>query len=179
MADNPPVHAFPDGRCAAGQPKWRRDFPIETAEDEFVSRRDFAKFLVLTSGAMTAGQAYLLAQSATRGSTTHGEPLEIARDADLAPGQVLQFNYPEPGDPCLLARLDDGRLVAFGQLCTHLSCPVVPDLPDGKLVCPCHKGYFDAATGQPLAGPPRRPLPLIVLEVRDGVIFATGVELRV
>jgi arsenite oxidase small subunit len=33
-------------------------------------------------------------------------------------------------------------------------------------------------TGRPLAGPPRRPLTRVVLEVRDGVIYATGVELR-
>jgi len=45
-------------------------------------------------------------------------------------------------------------------------------------VCPCHHGYFDAQTGQPLAGPPRRPLPRITLALRDGVIYAKGVELR-
>jgi Rieske Fe-S protein len=32
-------------------------------------------------------------------------------------------------------------------------------------------------TGRPTAGPPRRPLPKITLDIRDGTIYATGVEL--
>ncbi|MGH7794867.1 MAG: hypothetical protein ACREQ2_08205 [Candidatus Binatia bacterium] len=31
-------------------------------------------------------------------------------------------------------------------------------------------------TGQPLAGPPRRPLPRISLSVRDNRIYASGVQ---
>lgn len=175
----PTIHesTSPDGRPAEDQPKWRRDFPIDAAQDEYVSRRDFAKFLVLTSGAMAAGQVYLVAQSAAQRSGEPPEPLKIAEVDQIGIGDVARFEYPEPGEPCLLARLDDGKLVAFGQKCTHLSCAVIPDLPQGKFVCPCHQGYFDAATGQPLAGPPRRPLPKILLEVREGVIYATGVEL--
>ncbi|MCA8979496.1 MAG: Rieske 2Fe-2S domain-containing protein [Planctomycetes bacterium] len=168
----------PDGQSTSQQPKWRQDFPIDTAQDEYVSRRDFAKFLVLTSGAMAVGQGYVVAQSALRRSREPGEPLAIARADEMAPGQVVRFNYPEPSEPCLLARLDDGKLLAFGQKCTHLDCAVTPDLPNGKFVCPCHHGSFDAHTGQPLAGPPRLPLPRILLDVRDGVIYATGVELR-
>ena len=55
---------------------------------------------------------------------------------------------------------------------------MIPQLGEGRLHCPCHNGYFDLATGRPIAGPPRRPLPRIKLEVRDGVIYATGVEER-
>jgi len=172
------THRHPDDRPTPEQPKWRQDFPIETAQDEYVSRRDFAKFLVLTSGAMAAGQVCLIGQSAARRSEGPPEELAIARDDEVGIGQVVRFDYPHPGEPCLLARLDDGKLLAFGQKCTHLDCAVTPDLPNGKFVCPCHHGYFDAMTGQPLAGPPRRPLPRITLEVRDGVIYATGMELR-
>ena len=85
-----------------------------------------------------------------------------------------------PGDdhPCLLIRLDDGRLVAFGQECSHLSCAVIPEPERGQLRCPCHNGYFEIREGRPIAGPPRRPLPRVMLAVRDGAIYATGVELR-
>ena len=168
----------PDGRPTSEQPKWRRDFPIDLAQDEYISRRDFAKFLVLTSGAMAAGQVCLVGQSMARQSEEPPEPLRIAEADQIAIGDVLRFEYPAPGETCLLARLDSGKLVAFGQKCTHLSCAVIPDLPQGKFNCPCHQGYFDAETGQPLAGPPRRPLPRILLEIREGVIYATGVELR-
>jgi arsenite oxidase small subunit len=44
------------------------------------------------------------------------------------------------------------------------------------LLCPCHNGCFDAATGRALAGPARRPLTRIALENRDGVVYAVGVE---
>jgi Rieske Fe-S protein len=151
---------------------------VDTAEDEYVSRRDFAKFLVLTSGAMAVGQGFLVAQSAVRRSASPPEPRPIAREDQVAKGQAIRFDFPEPGEPCLLVRLDDGRLVAFGQKCTHLSCAVIPEPDAGRFLCPCHNGSFDLATGRPLAGPPRRPLPRIRLEVRDGIVYAVGVELR-
>lgn len=172
-----PPQAFPDGKPEHEQPKWRQDFPVETAQDEYVSRRDFAKFLVLTSGAMAVGHACLVGQSVARSHARPPEARPIAPESEVPVGRVIRFDYPGPGEPCLLTRLDDGRLVAFGQKCTHLSCAVVPDLSTGRFLCPCHKGSFDVASGRPLAGPPRRPLPRIVLDVRDGVIFATGVEL--
>jgi hypothetical protein len=31
------------------QPAWRRDFPIDWPQDHYVARRDFTRFLVLTS----------------------------------------------------------------------------------------------------------------------------------
>jgi Rieske Fe-S protein len=166
----------PDRRPTSEQPRWRRDFPIETAEDEYVSRRDFAKFLVLTSGAMVAGQAFLVVKGAMRDSEASPGRKPIARDEEIAEGGVVRFEYPKSGDSCLLVRLEDGRLVAFSQKCTHLSCAVIPEPEAGRFACPCHKGAFDLATGRPLEGPPRRALPRIRLEVRDGVVFATGVE---
>jgi Rieske Fe-S protein len=44
------------------------------------------------------------------------------------------------------------------------------------LHCPCHNGYFDLESGRVIAGPPRRPLPRVTLEIRDGVVYATGME---
>ena len=73
-------------------------------------------------------------------------------------------------------RARDGSLLAYDQKCTHLSCAVVPALADGKLHCPCHHGYFDLATGRPLAGPPRRPLPRVLVRVHNGIVEAYGVE---
>ena len=175
----PPIeHKAPDRRPFSEQPQWRKDFPIEVAEDEYVSRRDFAKFLVLTSAAMATGQIALVAQSVMNDSQVPAEPVAIARDRDIANNSVVAFHYPTHADPCLLCRLDDGRLLAYGQLCPHLLCPVIPDMEQGKFLCPCHQGSFDMESGRPLAGPPRRPLPHVKLEVRDdGMIYAVGLEL--
>ena len=45
-----------------------------------------------------------------------------------------------------------------------------------KLVCPCHHGFFDPKTGIPTAGPPKRPLPEVVVAIEGNVIYATGVK---
>jgi Rieske Fe-S protein len=53
---------------------------------------------------------------------------------------------------------------------------VAPEVEHKRFFCPCHLGSFDLASGRPLAGPPRRPLPRIVLENRGGILYAVGVE---
>ena len=93
-------------------------------------------------------------------------------------GGAVTFAYPEAHDSCLLLRPEEKTFIAFSQKCTHLSCAVVPRPEEGRLYCPCHEGSFELATGEPITGPPRRPLPKITLEVRNGTVYATGVELR-
>ena len=49
----------PDGRPMEGQPQWRKDFPIDLPDDEYVSRREFSKFLTvvfITGHKYTQGQ---------------------------------------------------------------------------------------------------------------------------
>jgi Rieske Fe-S protein len=168
---------FPDDRSLSQQPRWRQDFPTDIPADDALSRREFTKFLVLTSGAFVAGQCWIGMMSLLRDSGPIPEK-RIAADADVPNGGVVEFHYPGHDDSCLLIRLEDGRLVAFGQECSHLSCAVIPEPERGQIRCPCHNGYFEIHEGRPIAGPPRRPLPRITLAVRDGTIYATGVELR-
>jgi Rieske Fe-S protein len=168
----------PDGRPMDVQPKWRRDFPVDWPQDDYVARRDFTKFLVLTSFAFTVGQFWIVAKNFIRSRTGKLPVREVARVDELAIGAATTFDYPYEHDSCLLMRTGESTFVAYSQKCTHLSCPVKPD-PDGQsLFCPCHNGRFDAASGRPVAGPPRRPLDQIELEIRGGRIFATGVTAR-
>ncbi len=102
----------------------------------------------------------------------------LGRVDEVAVGGTRTFAYPAEQDPCLLVRADERTFVAYSQKCTHLSCAVVPSVEDGVLRCPCHDGVFDLRSGVPLAGPPRRPLTRVRLEIRDGRIFAAGVEER-
>jgi Rieske Fe-S protein len=78
----------------------------------------------------------------------------------------------------VLVRTGERAFVAYDQRCTHLSCAVRPLVAEGTIHCPCHEGYFDLASGRPIAGPPRRPLTLVRVEVRGEHVFATGVEER-
>jgi nitrite reductase/ring-hydroxylating ferredoxin subunit len=166
----------PDGRPDAEQPRWRQDFPIDWPQDDYVSRRDFTKFMALVSLAFAVGQVGLLVQNFLRRSRGELPTQEIATLATIPVGGSLLFNYPEAHQPRLLVRLDEQTFVAYDQLCTHLSFPVNPRPEEGPLHCPCHEGLFDLRSGQPLAGPPRRPLPRVTLEIRGDKIYATGVE---
>lgn len=165
----------PDGRPAEQQPRWRRDFPIDWPEDEYVARRDLVKFMLLTSAAFVAGQFSLLARRLWRRGEAAPAARAVAAVGEIPVGGAKVFEYPEGSAPRLLVRLSEDRYVAYDQQCTHLQCPVLPHLEDGKLHCPCHNGWFDAETGRATAGPPRRPLPRVTLEVRNGSVFATGI----
>jgi nitrite reductase/ring-hydroxylating ferredoxin subunit len=169
----------PDGRPLADQPRWRRDFPIDVPEDAYVARRDFAKFSVLVSAAFATGQIWLLLRSLFRKRRAPGAPpVRVAAVADVPVGGAIAFRYPTERDPCLLVRPSADEFVAYGSECTHLMCAVLPEVEKGRLRCPCHRGYFDLATGRPIAGPPRRRLPVVTLDVRDGNVWATGVRLE-
>lgn len=168
---------YPDGKPLPEQPPWRRDFPTDVPDDDHVARREFVKFLVLTSGAFAVGQCWIAAASALREKGPFPRK-QIATVAELEAKRVVEFRYPDEHEPCLALRLGRERYVAYGQKCSHLACAVVPHLDKGELHCPCHNGFFELNDGRPVAGPPRRPLPLVTLEVRDGVVYATGFELR-
>lgn len=168
----------PDGRPRSEQPPWRRDFPIERPREQEVMRRDFTKFMVLTSLAFVVGQVWIGVQNWLRRRKGELPIRDVAKLKDIPVGGAVTFHYPGDHDPCLLLRPETNTFLAYHQKCTHLSCAVVPELDRGRLHCPCHQGSFDLASGRPLAGPPRRPLPRILLEVRGDVIYATGMEVR-
>lgn len=168
----------PDGKSPEEQPRWRQDFPIDWPQDEYVTRRDFVKFLLLTSLAFTTGQFYLLGSSLLRRREREAE-VAVARVEQIDVGESLIFRYPDEHSPArLLVRVGAQSFVAYEQQCTHLTCPVIPEVGLGELHCPCHDGIFDLLTGRPLAGPPRRPLARVTLVVREGTVYATGIEER-
>jgi Rieske Fe-S protein len=178
VADTDEITRAPDGRPLDEQPKWRRDFPIDAPQDQYVARRDFMKFMVLTSLAFTAGQFWIAAKDWLRGREGTPAPKRVAALADVPVGGAITFEYPAQTDRCILIRPEDEVVLAYSQQCTHLSCAVVPQPEHNRLFCPCHEGAFDLRSGRPIAGPPNRPLTRVVLDVRDGEIYASGVERR-
>ena len=168
----------PDGRPYHEQPQWRNDFPIDWPQDEFVARRDFTKFLVLTSFAFVVGQVWIIFQNFARKRRGALPLRRIARADSIPVGGSLVFAYPEPHDSCIVVRSGPDQYYAYDQKCTHLSCAIIPDLPRNRFHCPCHNGSFELRTGVPIAGPPRRPLGRILLEIRNGDLYATGREVK-
>jgi len=82
LRDAEEITLAPDGRPMAEQPAWRTDFPIDWPQDEYVERRDFMKFMVLTSLAFTAGQFWIALQNWLR--RRRGRP-EIRREQSIFP----------------------------------------------------------------------------------------------
>ena len=176
--DRDQITVPPDGRPFSEQPAWRRDFPIDNPQEQYVERRDLMKFLVLTSLAFTVGQFWIAAQNWLR-ERRGRPPVRRVTSLDAVPvGGSIVFTYPGPSDRCVLVRATEDTVFAYSQKCTHLSCAVIPRPDAGIFECPCHDGVFDLRTGVPLAGPPSRPLPRIALEIRRGDVYATDVELR-
>lgn len=153
----------------------QHEFPYDRDEEAQVTRREFCNFLFLTSSALFvgaagfAGKSYYDAQKEPRYS-----PMKIEGANALEPGNALNFYYPNENDTAILIRTKDGAYHAYGQKCTHLTCPVYYAKQNDRLECPCHDGGFDVRTGNVLYGPPPRPLDKIELEVRGSEVWATG-----
>jgi menaquinol-cytochrome c reductase iron-sulfur subunit len=65
---------------------------------------------------------------------------------------------------------DDGKPVAFSNICTHLGCPAGWEASESKFRCPCHGGVYDK-TGKNIAGPPPRPLPPFEAKLEGGDVY--------
>jgi len=158
----------------ATQP-YQQEFPYDRGEEAQVTRREFCNFLGLTSAALFAGAAGFATKSVLDArQTTAFQPAQIAGAENMPPNSSLNFQYPDEHDSAILIRTADGGYHAYGQKCTHLSCPVYYARAHQRLECPCHEGAFDASTGNVLYGPPPRPLDVIELDVRAGQVWAIG-----
>ncbi|HAX25076.1 MAG TPA: hypothetical protein DEU95_04110 [Chloroflexi bacterium] len=135
----------------------------------------------MTSGALFAATAGLAGLGLFRDRRTV-DFQKIIKANDVAVGEAHYFSYPGTTNPDpsndhhgILLRLTNDRFVAYNGKCTHLSCAVYWNADRGILHCPCHNGSFDPETGDPIAGPPTRPLPKIALQQENGVIYALQV----
>lgn len=153
------------------EPVWRQDFPLTSAGEDEVTRREFVRYLVLASAGFAAGNVGIAAWASLR-SINRGEARPIVPLARVPEGSAHLFHYPTGADPAILVHLPGGELRAFSQKCTHLGCVVYYSPAKGEMECPCHEGHFDADTGDVRSGPPQRPLGRIDVEVRNGTVWA-------
>ncbi len=92
-------------------------------------------------------------------------------------GETVIVNYLDPSplpwagvsarSAAWLRRSGQNEFTAFSVNCTHLGCPVrwLPDA--GLFLCPCHGGVYNTQ-GQPVAGPPPKPLAHYPVRVNNG-----------
>src|SRR5205085_6505102 len=118
----------------------QKDFPYERDEEAQVTRREFCNFLALTSTALFVGATGLAGKAALDARRAPDYPPMKIEGADaLPPGASLNFRYPTERDTAILIRTSDGQYHAYGQKCTHLSCPVYFERQRQRLECPCHE----------------------------------------
>ena len=161
---------------AQEEPLWRDEFSIQSATEKYVARRQFAKFLVLTSLGMFIGNLWILVRSWFLSKPSFA-PQRVSGLNEIAVGEVKLFSYPTAEDPCIMIRTGRQQFVAYSQKCTHLSCAVYFAREQNRLECPCHEGYFAVEDGSVLQGPPLRPLPRIKLQRDGNDIVATEVQI--
>jgi nitrite reductase/ring-hydroxylating ferredoxin subunit len=83
--------------------------------------------------------------------------------AELRPGRRLVVRYRD--QPVEVLRSEAGEVQARALNCTHFGCEVAWNEARQSYLCPCHDGRFDAG-GQPVAGPPLRPLERLPVAIR-------------
>src|SRR6185436_3697831 len=90
------------GRRRVSLPLWREEVSIHAGEERYASRRQFGKFLVLTSLGMFVGNLWILLRARLRGERPPPPRRLIARASELGPGGVKLFAYPNAEDACIL-----------------------------------------------------------------------------
>lgn len=178
-----PKSTTPDG--SGNEEHWRKQFPVDSEQDVTRSRREFVGGLGVAAGAMACGQVALRTLTTNHKESEAGEAhIATIEEGETLPkklgemtnGEAQLFHYPNEKSPCLFVKLDENTHVAFAQKCTHLCCPVIPEVDKGEFHCPCHHGSFDLKTGEPTAGPPRSPLAKVSVQIlADGSIQPTGI----
>jgi Rieske Fe-S protein len=138
------------------------------------TRRAFCGELLLTSTGLLLAPTVSKVVAAQDSMIAY-PPRKIEGAEVLLPGSSLYFNYPTRNDPAVLLRLSENEYRAYSRRCSHAGCSVDFDPRSRCLMCPCHRGAYDARVGNVMFGPPRRPLDEIVLEVRaGGQLWAVG-----
>ncbi len=89
-------------------------------------------------------------------SPESGSALFLSVDSASVPQKGYVSFVTADGVPVMVGRKGSGY-VAYDGRCTHMGCPVSPDVLTGGFYCPCHAGRYDA-TGNPVSGPPKAAL---------------------
>ncbi len=133
-------------------------------------RRRFLRFLVGFSAASTLGMIIapivgFLIPPRTQGSGGGRVVAGTLEDIPANTGKVVAMG----SAPVIVVNTEAG-VKAYSAVCTHLGCIVGFDTTVRHIVCPCHDGHFNPASGAVLSGPPPAPLPPIAVALEDDEI---------
>ena len=136
-----------------------------------ITRRDFLKLLqgaaalIGVSAVATPVVAYFYPPKLIEMPT---EPVLVCPESELPVGEAKTVEFGRY--PAIIINTEGG-LKAYSAVCTHFACLVKWNPETKRLECPCHDGYFNAADGSVISGPPPKPLLALAAEVVDGHIY--------
>jgi arsenite oxidase small subunit len=146
----------------------------------------FSRRQLLVAGAAGAVAAATGADVAEAASTDAYPTLQVIQLAKLKPNKPVVFTYPLKTQPNVLLDLGQAvpegvgpkkSIVAYSQLCQHMGCPVQYQPKLREFVCPCHQSRYDPERlGSIIQGVAMQPLPRILLQVKQGAVWAVGVD---
>jgi arsenite oxidase small subunit len=149
-------------------------------DDSGVSRR-----ALLTGGAVATAAGLVAGVEDAQAAAKYPRHRVIAL-SKLRVNRPVNFKYPLTSQPAVL--LDLGHrvpggvgpkrsIVAFSTLCQHMGCPVAYSKSQREFICPCHQTRYDAEREASIVqGVATRSLPRIRLRVRNGSVYAVGVD---
>lgn len=151
---------------------------IEMAADpisapiESPARRRFLRFLmgfsVVSSISIIAAPIVGFLIPPKTGTTGGGSRVLAGKLSELpsGSGKVVAMG----SKPVIVTNSESG-VTAYSAVCTHLGCIVDYDATLRHIVCPCHDGHFNPASGAVLSGPPPQPLAPVATAIEGDEIY--------
>ena len=158
MSDStpPPEHAGMQPEAPQLAPAPRRDFLSVAAGGSAV--------------AFAAAAGYPVLRYMEPRTRPPSGPTTIGRQEEFPPGAARIVAVEDR--PVLVIRGEDGKFQAFVALCTHLQCVVGYSKERKQIECGCHRGVYNLE-GLNVAGPPPRPLEVLDVALRDGMVVVS------
>jgi arsenite oxidase small subunit len=156
------------------------------ADDVAPSGHGISRGILIATGGTAAAATMTGAASAAEAASSTYPQLRLIALSKLRTNKPVSFEYPLKGQASVL--VDLGRaaphgigkrksIVAYSILCQHMGCPVEYKPSLREFVCPCHQSRYDAERlGGIVQGVAMQPLPRVQLSIRNGAVWATGVD---
>lgn len=165
---------------------------IETAADpvEPGRRRFLEIFIGLFTSLIGLALAIPFLGAVIGGSSRSKKGLfsKVASVASLPLGQPVDISFQEMGSDAYIRRMDirhlwvlkrsDSDVIVYSPICPHLGCRYDWDPGDSLFKCPCHASVF-TVDGRVVSGPAPRPLDVLPVEIREGVLYVQWEQFEV
>ena len=141
-----------------------------------ITRRDFLKLVTGTASALGLGALLIPLVTyffPSKLEEVPSDPVLVCAENELPVGDSRLVKFGRY--PALVINTEQGLRV-YSAVCTHFACLVKWEPESGRIMCPCHEGYFDPLDGHVISGPPPEPLMPFEVEVVDGQIYIKAGE---